>query len=80
MAFIKRPLGGTFMSDMKEHKEQAPVVALIVDKKALAKKRDAYTLHCALICHQDAVAKSQAAFRAYLEGESGLANRLTPKE
>lgn len=47
-------------------------------KRDLSKKKDEFSLHVALIMHQDTVPKSKATFIAWLEGNEGLAKRLKP--
>lgn len=46
------------------------------DKKAVAKMRRDFDLHVSLIMRQDDVTKSTALWRAWCEGEKGLAERL----
>lgn len=46
------------------------------DKKAVAKLRRDFDLHVSLIMRQDDVTKSTAHWRAWCEGEKGLAERL----
>lgn len=60
-------------------KTDAPADAGVVtlDKKALERKKLDFNLHVALIMRMDSANKNKALFQAWLEGEQGLAARLT---
>lgn len=51
-------------------------MAELTEKKKLALAKQRFTLHVALIMHQENESKASAIFRAWCEGDSGLEQRL----
>lgn len=70
---------------MEDNKKPAPAAnePLTMDaatkKKVMAQAKLDFQLHVALIMKQDQATKNNALFKAWLEGEKGLAERLQVK-